>query len=313
MKILPKKLMRVSDRVVIPVSQYFAYSTFGVLGNYVNQYHYINFLCDGTVGTGFFVRDTESQSYQDFCREFRKKIKPNYWRFVTGREFSFKKEMKRVHDALTETDDPIRRRILDTYFNCLTIAKDEEVMERIVASLRYYIKGRPNKKLTGPLKHYKNRIAALEHEIRLTQLNVKDSCNEEQHERFGQMARAFNEMCSVRRIWDLSVPGKDGHRHKQIFWDLGMFDFIQSAWYLPMMRDGKGMKYFILPTYLIRVRSSVDFDLIPLSKISMLFHPVGDGTQADINIPELGLAFRFSNIAKVESFHKAFDALKEVQ
>lgn len=310
MKIFPSKMMRVSDHVRIPVTQYFSYNTFGILGNYDAKYHYVKYVCTGTVGTGFFVRDTESQSYNYFVKDQRKAIKPNYWKMLLGKEFSFKKEMARVNAALSETDDSLRRRIFDSYLNCLTLARNEEVLERIANSLRKRIKGRPNPKLSSPLKHYKNRIAALEHEIRLTQLNVKDLCNEEQLEAYGKMVMAFRETCTVRRIWDLSVPGVNGHRHKQVFWDLGVFDFIQSPWYLPVMRDGNGLCYYWLPTFVIKARSSVDFDILPYDTITMMHHPVGDGTQSDINLPEMGMAFRFSNIEKVEALFKAFNELR---
>lgn len=297
----------------IPVSQYFSYNTFGILGNYDAKYHYVKYVCTGTVGTGFFIRDTESQSYNEFVKEQRKITKRSYWKMLFGKEFSFKKEIARVNSALTETNDPLRRRIFDSYLNCLTLASNEEVIERIADGLRKKLHGRPNSKYSSPLKHYKNRIQGLEHEIRLTQVNVKDLCTEEQLEAYGGMVMAFRETCTVRRIWDLSVPGKDGHRHKQVFWDLGVFDFIQSPWYLPVMRDGNGLCYYWLPTCVIKARTSVDFDILPYSSLSMMHHPVGDGTQSDINLPEMGIAFRFSNIEKVEGFYKAFINLQAKQ
>lgn len=305
MKILPFKLKRLYDGKWIFVSQYFRYSDFGISRIGEHNFHVSQYIPSKTPGTGFYAHISESSSYQHFCRTRQKLTKQSYWRLLTGQDFSFSREIKLVEQALASTSDSMRKRMFETYRNCLFLAREAEEVERIVIALRKKIHNHHSHRYSHALKHYKHRMLSLEHEIDNIRFNLKEYCDDELLKRYSTMAQAFGEMTHCRRVWDLTTPGKHGQKHAQVFFDMANFNYILSSCYLPLMRDAQGNEFYILPDVLLKVRSSVDFESIPLKDLSILFHPVGDGVQSEFNIPELGLSFRFSSTDRVTKFVEA--------
>lgn len=305
MKILPYKINRVYDDTWVVVSQHFKYSDFGVSRNEDHGFHVVQYVPSPVAGTGFYSHTSESSSYQRFCRNEQSKIHTNYWTLLTGKEFSFKKELKKVERAMGETDNPMCKRLFETYRNCLLMGSEAEKTSRYIDALRRSIHGHHNHKHSHALKHYKHQLLNLEREIDNIRFDVRDYCDEERYEKFQTMAKAFADLCKCRRIWDLTTPGRHGQGYKQVFFDMGTFNYIYSPDYLPMIRDGRGGHYYIFPDAIIRYRSSVDFDMVKLSDISVITHPVGDGVQSEMNFPEIGLSFRFSSTERVGKLTKA--------
>ena len=89
----------VADGLRLPVSRHFYYSSFAVRGRHDSPQLRV-YICEGTPGTGFFVRNTESRSYMRFVAERKKNLKQNPLTLLAGREPNFDKEMARVESAL---------------------------------------------------------------------------------------------------------------------------------------------------------------------------------------------------------------------
>ena len=60
----------------------------------------------------------------------------------------------------------------------------------------------------------------------------------------------------------------------QVYFDLGIFDFIQAPLMTPMMRDAEGNRYFLYPDFIVRSRDNVDFDVFELKGLNFLFREV---------------------------------------
>ena len=273
MSILPKKLSRVADRLWVLVSNYYMPTNFGIRGKYTTSYRSGTYVEEGTPGTGFFARTTSSHQYRYFVRLCNKKLAHSYLRLLTGGEFSFSREIARATVAQRHSDDPIRSQILESYANVLSMAKEVENCERIIRAIKdksHFHGHHLNKYQTGVLTSYKSRVASLAHDVRSVQLYVTSFCSEEEYDRFREVTVAFSRAASSHRIWSVG----DYSPYRMVFFDMGIFNYIQSDHMTPVMRDASGVRYYLYPRFIIRARRSTDFDVVPLSDVSFLYREV---------------------------------------
>lgn len=321
MPILPFKRVKVSEGLHVRISNHFYYTDFGVRGRSDMYAYGRRYVPSNVPGTGFFERESDSHSYRAFVREcFAKEYPNSYLRMLLGREPSFDRELKRVATALDHCDDERKRPILECYHNALTTARTEERVERIIRGVKDKMGHRSNKYMVSVLSHYKSKVAKLDKEIASLEYNVGDHCSEETYRAYGEMVEAFAKVASGRRTWHYNENNKE--HYPQVFFDMGVFDFIRSKYFLPVMRDSNGVHYYILPDSVIVARSTVDFDIVPLKGMAFVFQdlsieePVeaissrlGDAASL-VKIPALNLTFYFNHVRPVIYFIEKMDALR---
>lgn len=287
------KRMTVADGLRLPISQHFFYSTFGVRGRYATGAHMGGqFVCEGTPGTGFFIRNTESHSYRRFVTACRKSNEQSFFTLLFGKEPDFDKEYKRVDAAFAGVDDENKRRILSNYQNVLSLAKEEELLQRIARAVKDKMGHRPNKRLVSVLTHYKSSIASLERDVRSAQYNYANHLTEEQAADWEKVIEAFHLLVDSRRIWAVYDEG-GSPSYQQVFFDMGIFDYIQVPGDTPVMRDQNGVHYYIYPDGIVAARSSIDFEFKELKDIDIQF--------SVIDISTLGVRPQFNSRKKHKS------------
>lgn len=272
------KRMTVADGLRLPVSRHFYYSTFGVRGrNSTGSQIGSQYICEGTPGTGFFVRTTESHSYHRFVSACRKKNEQNFFTLLFGKEPNFEKEYNRVDKAFATINDERKRKILSSYQNALGLAKEEELLQRIVRAVKDKMGHKPNKRLTSILTHYKSSIASLERDVRSVQINYANTMSKEQAAEWEKIVEVFHLLVNSRRVW--SVFNDNGSpAYQQVFFDMGVFDYIQSPGDTPVIRDHRGLHYYLYPDGMLTARSSVDFDFIEWKDLEIHFGVVDIST-----------------------------------
>lgn len=271
MPIFPKRYVKLSKKAGVWVSNYYHPTAFAVRGRVEAGYRLGQYVEMGTPGTGFFVRQTSSHRYRAFLKIVRASQRPSWWKMVTGNQFSFARERKAAEQALAEATDPTRQKILESYANVLALAGEAEYLDRTVLAVKEQSRsGRLSRYKTSLLSSNKSRITRLEHDARFAQMNLLKECGEEKMARFRQVTEAFAKVSASHRIWhmDESLGGTAAH---QVFFDMGIFDYIQSPLLTPVMRDSNGNTYWFYPDYLLAARSSTDFDLLPLKETPFIF------------------------------------------
>lgn len=340
--------MTVADGVRLPVSRHFYYSTFGVRSRHDNIARTGNYVCSGTPGTGFFIHSSESHSYRRFVNEKRNKLNQNLLTLLLRKEPNFDRELKRVNEAYAKMTDEDRTRILSSYQNVLALAKEEELLQRVVRGIKDKMGNRPNKMMVSILSHYKSSIATLEHDVKGTQIQSGAGMDEASLAAWEKVVEAFQALVESRRVWSVYLDG-DAQAYEQVFFDMGIFDYIQAPDDTPMMRDHQGMQYYLYPKGLIAARSSVDFDVYHWKDLDMQFHVVDITTLAvrpnfnshhsgkkkkrhshtdalstlygttraqvvgEITIPKLNLRFFVNHTGPAEDFVKALNAYKSLK
>lgn len=322
MKLFPYKLVKVTEGLHVKVSNHFYYSDFGIRDFDEMRYNGRRYVMPGAPGTGFIERESESHSYHVYVRKLLALQKPNYWRMLLGKEPDFERELKAANAALLNVSDKRSRELLESYSNALTIAQKEERMERVVRGIKDRMGHHSNKFMVSVMSHYKSKMRQLEHDMDSVVWKVKDHCSPETYEAYTEMVQAFTRVASCRRIWCQCVNKKGRERYQQVYFDLGVFDFIRNEHYLPILRDPNNIHYYILPDMFIVARSSVDFDILPMKSLTVvsqelsieeptenMMNRLGDAASM-IKIPNLGLDFYFNHVRPVVEFVNALDKLK---
>ena len=321
MKIFPYKRVKVTEGLYIKQSNHFFYSDFGVRDSGTYQHSGRRYVCTGVPGTGFIERESESHSYHKFVRGLLAKQTNSYWRMFLGLEPSYQRELKRAKAALSQATDPLKRQILDSYVNALTVGATEERMQRVVRGIKDKMGHKSNKFLVSVMSHYKNKMGQMGHDMRAVQMNVKNICTPEQYDAYIKMCEAFEPVAGCRRVWHTNDNTREVYQ--QVFFDMGIFDFIRSERLLPIMRDSNGVHYYLLPTHMIVARSTVDFDLVPLKGLTIVCQEMaiqetvevissrlGDAASM-MRIPELNLTWHFNHVRPIMQFIGAYEALQK--
>lgn len=271
--------MTVAEGVRLPVSRHFHFSTFGVRDRHENIARTGNYICSGIPGTGFFAHSSESHSYHRYIVECRKRNKQNLFTLLSGREPNIDKEIKRVTAAYDKNSDEDYTRVLSSYQNMLALAKEEELLQRVVRAIKDKMDGHPNKMMVSILSHYKSSIATLEHDARSTHHDVLAPLSDEQRAAWEKVIDAFHLLINSRRLWSVYMED-NSQAYQQVFFDMGIFNYIWSDFDTPMMIDHRGLKYFIYPKGIIAARSSVDFELYKWKDTEVRFNVVDINTLA---------------------------------
>lgn len=320
MSLLPIKIIRAHKGEWVWIQSYPMPSTLGVLNAADTNFNLSNYVSLGAPGFGFYVHSTDSHSYHNYYRDMRDESAYSYKKMLLGKNFSFSKAIKEVKKLYDEEqkkshDDGTKLskdQILYSYMNCLKVTERAEYEERVYMALRH--KSRmfgSNRRLQESSGHHRRVMSSMEHEMRTAQIDLTTIYSPEQLERYKNVGSAFEEMfMSCRRIWDLTTHNVEGHHHAHVYFDMGVFDFIQVPGYFPLMNDGRGVHYFILPEHIVVARSATDFDMVPLKKVSFIFHIARTEPQSEFTVPELGLSFRFSKFEKIKDFVETINAYK---
>lgn len=321
MSIFPFKYKRLSRDLFVKVSNHFHYSDFGVRFGTDETGASRRFICTGTPGTGFFERESESHSYHMFVRGHMAAQKPRYLNLLLNREPNYDRELAKVHEVTKIIDDPRKSEILECYASALTIGRMEEELQRLIRAVKDKMGHHHKKHLVSIISHYKRKISLLERDMASVEYKLKEHYSEETWQAYEEAVEAFGKMVNrCRRVWhhNDNVSGK----FAQVFFDLGVFDFIRADCYLPMMRDSLGTTYYLLPDALLVARGSLDFDLVPLKTLTMVVQDtsieettellssyIGDAASM-ILIPGMNLTFYFNHVQVVVDFIQAVDKLK---
>lgn len=320
MNLFPYKWVKVADGLHVRLSNHYRYSDFGIRNSGEMRYTGRRYVASDMPGTGFIERESESHSYHQFVHRQLAEHSPSYWRMLTNREPNFDKALEEANKALMNATDPCRRDLLECYVNALTVASKEEYAQRVIRAIKDKMRHRSNQFMSSVISHYKSKIRQLEHTMDAVQWNVKDHCSPETYEAYCEMVQTFTRVASCRRIWQMDTRKR--RQYDQVFFDLGVFDYIRSDTYLPLMRDNRGQRMYLLPEMMIVARSAVDFDVLPLKRLTIvcqelaiveptedMLSSIGDAASM-IEIPELKLNFYFNHYHAIRDFVHAVDRLK---
>lgn len=321
--IVPYRRVKVTQGLAVMMSNHFFYTDFGVRESSDESAYGRRYLCDGTPGTGFIERSSESHSYHEFVRDRVADQHPTYWKLLFNREPNYEREQNRARAALAAATDPVKRQILDCYVNALAVGRVEERVERIIRAIKDKMGHHHNKFMVSVISHHKHKIRQLEHDMKSVQFDVKNMCSPEVYAAWLEVVEAFRKVANCRRTWHHNEAKST--RYQQVFFDFGIFDFIHADTFLPLMRDSNGVQYYLLPTCLIAARSSVDFDVHPLKDLAFVCQEMaieetvetltsylGDAASM-LRIPELGQTWYFNHVTPIMHFVGAYDHLRSLQ
>lgn len=279
MRLLPHRA-RVSDEMTVWISPHYCHTLFGVRGRYEAAEHTLPYVETDDIGCGFFVRDSQSHAYRHFVDDKKQRNKTSLLKLLLGMEFDFNRQIRRCQKALNATTYRDKQVLLETYLNCLYLARNAEYLQRCADAIRQRMGiGHKKKYMVSALSHTKSRIGLLEHDIRSTQTNIAKICDETTLNAYSELVRIFTHVAVCHRIWHVADEGSNA-KYQIVYFDLGIFDFIQTPWDTPLMRDSFGQQILFYPDKIIVARSAYDFDIIPINDVTVTASAVDVNTLA---------------------------------
>lgn len=284
MNILPKKYVKVATGLWVWVTNHYQPGYFGIRqGSEETVYQASQYLETGSPGTGFYVRNSSSLTYRAFVTKCRKHVQPNYWNMLIGREFSFHRESIRVQTALRILEEdkdkvpyaPLKAKILASYLDVLEHAREADLDARIVRGIKDK-SHHHHKHLTsfqkGVLASYKSQIDKQAAHAYRKMFLIRDYVPEEQYNSFKEVLSAFNKAAASHRIWHVRehADRRDG-RYVPVYFDQGIFDYIQAPLMTPMLRDSHDNVYYLYPDFVLKARSSTKFDLYDIRELTFIY------------------------------------------
>jgi len=277
MKILPVKYKQLNGKVAVWVPNHYMAGCFGITSHYLSTYRSGQFIETGWPGTGFFTRISSSHSYQQFVNEQRDKTDPSYLRMVLGKEFDFDRGIAEASKALERYTLPAEQRVIESYCNILPMAKEAERLNRIIRGIknrthRSFGRRKLNSDEVALLSACKSRLARIGHDLKTVRLDVLDKVSEQQYNDFDKVVRAFADLSTAHRIFHCM---KDKSTlvpiFNRVYFDLGMFDFIQQPSLTPILRGSNGVNYYLYPLYVVAARSAIDFKVYEFGKLDFVY------------------------------------------
>lgn len=339
--------VRIAENTTVRISPHSTLDTFGVVNSQNHTMAGGLYVPGKTPGTGFFYHMSDSHSYHAFIKEQRRKERVNFWTWLTGHEFSYDVEMKRVEDAIATCTQNVNRQILASYKECLMLAKDYDLNNRVLRALKDQSKRKRQRSqrrsmLASAMTGVKTEMVNCRRDIKATQLHADRMMNDEALTAWKAVTDTFITMTHSRRIMQM-VNNDNGMTLASVFFDVGIFNFIQVQGYAPMMRDIDGNMYFLYPDFLIVARSSVDFDVYATQNLTIECGTedvdymdyqsalsVKEGSRShhyheasrnqplighsrrmgSLSIPQLNVHFLFNHVKSVMAFVDAYNSYK---
>lgn len=274
MKLFPYRRKSVASGLTVKISNHHISTMYGVRGVYDATYKAGEFIECGSPGTGFFARTTGGHQYNNFCKAEKAKLAPKYLNLLLDKEFSYSKEIERARKAIHSCSrDDIRREILNRYATILPDAQKAEEVGSVVNAIKDLSKGRHG--LTGYQKQvlsvYKNQAKVMNNQAMESVLKLEDITTPERYAKFERLVDAFEELAGCHHIYCVNpADSKHDSTIVPVFFDLGIFDYVQVPRLTPMLRDGNGRRLFLYPDFVIYSRDAVDFEVIDMKKLTLL-------------------------------------------
>lgn len=288
------------EGLTLPVSEHYFHTDFGVRDSHDSTKNINEYVMTTGPGTGFFMNVGSGDSYRTFAHKMKSLNDPSYFKLLLGREFSFDSEISKAEAALMLADNDMMRRLMESYVGCLKIAKEENLVERKVRAVKDAIhRTQKHYSLSGSFKALRSKISHYEHQIHITQLDMRSFCCDGQYDDYCTVVAAYVRLIRKCRIY--AVVGKKRHAER-VFWDMGIFNFVRSACDVPLLRDVNGTQYFLFPDAFLKVRSNTEIEVYPLQNLTITYATDEDSGITEIEIPEMGLLFHLHHHRMVRDF-----------
>ncbi|MDR2116861.1 MAG: DUF4236 domain-containing protein, partial [Planctomycetaceae bacterium] len=191
-------------------------------------------------------------------------------------EQSVEWQIETAKNALNKATDPTRKTILQNYISCMELNKKAAETEAIIEALKEKIAEKNKPGLEKQLEKYESGLFEISKELEKVQIDVDADLDDVEKWQYSKLCERFEKLISSEKIWiitssvrntELKSSAEISVERKVVNFDTGVFNYIKSFFDIPMFRDWQGDIYYIYPQYIIKARSSFDFEVFPLETI----------------------------------------------
>ncbi|WHF50655.1 DUF4236 domain-containing protein [Chryseobacterium gotjawalense] len=172
-------------------------------------------------------------------------------------------------EEIAKSTDSVKNEILKCYINDLQISKQIEIKLSKIKSLQAKNAKKTNQKFLQEIDILDKEISVLENNQLSAQYNIDATLNDTEKQAFEQMVYNFVVMSQSEKIWfnngefSSILQGLTGGR-KEIRFTVGSFSGISRDFQVPILPDSEENHYYLYPKFVIKAKSSTQFELFPL-------------------------------------------------
>ena len=180
----------------------------------------------------------------------------------SSESFSYKKELSLVNSELKQAEG-IKKDILLSYQECLSIAKDIDEEELVLDALR--LKNKEKNKYQDKIREHETILQELIKKRESARFDAMAGLSIEQRQNYIELSESFLEIFKDSKVWydDFSNVVEAGP---------GVFDYLKCDEDVPVVDiQSQGMKIFLYPLFWICSKTNTNFFVVPINEVGVTF------------------------------------------
>lgn len=193
-------------------------------------------------------------------------------------EQSVQSKIELAKTATTQATNPIQKEILQSYVSCVELSKKADEKEAIINALQAKLAKKEKAEFREQLTQYETELSDLHNELERVQFDADKNLSDIEKHQFSKLCDNFENLLECQKIWiitssvkstELKSSASTSVNRKPITFDIGVFNYIKSAFDIPVLRDDAGITYYIYPQFVIKAVSFCDFQIFPKETVSI--------------------------------------------
>lgn len=185
-------------------------------------------------------------------------------------EQSVQSKIELAKSAIPQATDPIQKEILQSYVSCVELSKKADEKEAIITALQAKLAKKEKAELREQLTQYETELLDLQNELEKVQFDADINLSDIDKHQFSKICDSFENLLECQKIWiitssvrntQLKSSASTSVNRKVVTFDMGVFNYIKSAFDIPILRDEGGVTYYIYPQFIIKAISFCDFQV----------------------------------------------------
>ena len=185
-------------------------------------------------------------------------------------EQSIQSKIELAKTAIAQATNSIQKEILQSYVSCVELSKKADEKEAIISALQAKLAKKDKAELREQLTQYETELSDLHKELEKIQFDADKNLSDIEKYEFSKLYDSFENLLECQKIWiitssvkstELKSSASTSVNRKPITFDTGVFNYIKSAFDIPVLRDDSGATYYIYPQFIIKAVSFCDFQI----------------------------------------------------
>lgn len=187
-----------------------------------------------------------------------------------------------IKSLIAETNNPLKIKILNQYLSGLIQEDAEKRLSPLVTKWTKKAAKNPSPEVEEKLRLIKEQYNTAISDAESRSFSVDEELTEEEKQAYKAFCDAFKAVCSCNKVWSVVSRTRNTEvkssasttvERDPISLKTDSFSALRSSFDIPTLPRRNGGFYYFYPRFIVCGRSIDDFDVVPLSSISLNYKP----------------------------------------